>query len=74
MYACSQKRAPDVIIDGCETPYGFWELNLGPFKEQTMLLTSELSLQPPNLDDDDDVDLLKQGLIYVALATLELFM
>ena len=41
-----QKRAPNPIIDGCEPPCGCWELNSGPLEEQTMLLTSEPSLQP----------------------------
>jgi len=44
-----QKRAPDLIIDGCEPPCGCWELNSGPLEEQTVLLTSEPSLQPPAL-------------------------
>jgi hypothetical protein len=42
-----QKRAPDFIIDGCEPPCGHWELNSGPLEEQTVLLTSEPSLQSP---------------------------
>ena len=37
-----QKRVPDIIIDS----YGCWELNSGPLGEQTVLLTSEPSLQP----------------------------
>jgi hypothetical protein len=41
-----QKRAPDLIIDGYELPCGCWELNSGPLEEQTVLLTSEFSLQP----------------------------
>ncbi|ERE77756.1 vascular endothelial growth factor B-like protein [Cricetulus griseus] len=36
-----QKRAQDPITDGCEPPYGCWELNSGP-----LLLTTEPSLQP----------------------------
>ena len=42
-----QRRAPDVSTDGCEPPYGCWELNSGPLEEQPVLLTSEPSLQPP---------------------------
>ena len=42
-----QKRAPDLITDGCEPPRGCWELNSGPLEKQSMLLTSEPSLQPP---------------------------
>ena len=41
-----QKRAPDHITDGCEPPYGRWELNSGPLEEQSVLLTAEPSLQP----------------------------
>ena len=41
-----QKRAPDLITDGCEPPCGCWELNSGPLEEQAMLLTAEPSLQP----------------------------
>jgi len=41
-----QKRAPDLIIGGYEPPCGCWELNSGPLEEQTVLLTSEPSLQP----------------------------
>lgn len=42
----SQKRAPDPITDGCESPCGCWELSLGPLKKQSVLLTTELSPQP----------------------------
>ncbi|ERE67533.1 rhomboid-related protein 3 [Cricetulus griseus] len=42
-----QKRAPDLIIGGCEPPCGCWELNSGPVEEQPVLLTSEPSFQPP---------------------------
>ena len=44
MYA-GQKRAPDLITDGCEPPCGCWELDLGPLEEQSVLLTTEPSLQ-----------------------------
>ena len=40
-----QKRAADLITDGCESPCGFWELNSGPLEERSVLLTSEPSLQ-----------------------------
>jgi hypothetical protein len=33
------------MTDGCEPPYGCWELNSGPVEEQSVLLTSEPSLQ-----------------------------
>jgi hypothetical protein len=36
------------ITDGCEPPYGCWELNSGPLEEQLVLLTTEPSLQPPS--------------------------
>ena len=41
-----QKRASDLITDGCEPPCGYWELNSGPLEEQSVLLTAEPSLQP----------------------------
>ena len=33
------------ITDGCEPPCDCWELNSGPMREQSVLLTSEPSLQ-----------------------------
>jgi len=39
-----QKRASDLITDGCEPPRGCWELNSGPLEEQSVLLTAEPSL------------------------------
>ena len=33
------------VIDDCEPPREYWELNLGPLEGQPVLLTSELSLQ-----------------------------
>ena len=41
-----QKRALDPITDGCEPPFGCWELNSGPLEEQSVLLIAEPSLQP----------------------------
>jgi hypothetical protein len=41
-----QKRASDPITDGCEPPCGCWNLNSGPLEEQSVLLTTESSLQP----------------------------
>ena len=41
-----QKRASDLSTDGCEPPCGCWELNSGPLEEQSVLLTTEPSLQP----------------------------
>jgi len=37
------------ITNVCEPPCGFWDLNSGPLKEQSVLLTTELSLQPLHL-------------------------
>ena len=48
-YVCmpaGQKRALDHINYGYEPPRGCWELNSGPLEEQSVLLTSEPSLQP----------------------------
>jgi hypothetical protein len=41
-----QKRALDSITDGGEPPCGCWELNSGPLEEQSVLLSTEPSLQP----------------------------
>lgn len=30
--------------DGCELPWGYWGLNLGPMEEQPVLITAESSL------------------------------
>jgi hypothetical protein len=43
-----QKRASDLITDGCEPLCGCWDLNSGPSEEQSVLLTTEPSLQPWN--------------------------
>jgi hypothetical protein len=34
------------ITDGCEPPYGCWELTLGPLEEQSVLLITKPSHQP----------------------------
>jgi hypothetical protein len=34
-----QKRASDLVTDGCEPPCGCWELNSGPLEEQSGTLT-----------------------------------
>jgi hypothetical protein len=39
------------IIDSCELPCGYWELNPGLLEEQPVLLTAETSLQPKLLQD-----------------------
>jgi hypothetical protein len=41
-----QKRESEPTADGCEPPCGCWELNSGPPEEQSVLLTTEPSLQP----------------------------
>jgi hypothetical protein len=47
--ACVSVRFPGTrITDSCELLRGCWELNLGPLEEQSVLLTAEPSLQPPN--------------------------
>ncbi|XP_027240165.1 E3 ubiquitin-protein ligase ARIH2 isoform X3 [Cricetulus griseus] len=48
-YGTGQKRAADLITDGCKPPCGCWELNSRPLEEQPVLLTSEPSLQPSRL-------------------------
>ena len=35
----------DLVTDGCEPPCGCWDLNSGPLDEQSVLLTTEQSLQ-----------------------------
>jgi hypothetical protein len=45
----TRKGHMDPITDGCEPPYGCWELNSGPLEEQSVLLTAEPSLQPSGI-------------------------
>ena len=47
-----QKRESDLTTYSCEPPCGCWELNSGPLKEQSVLLTTEPSLQPPQIPLD----------------------
>jgi hypothetical protein len=42
-----QKRESDLVTDGCEPPCGCWDLNSGPSEEQSVLLPTEPSHQPP---------------------------
>ncbi|XP_076772916.1 surfactant-associated protein 2 isoform X2 [Arvicanthis niloticus] len=45
-----QKRASDPTTDGCEPPWGCWELNSGSLEEQSVLLTFEPNnLSSPHL-------------------------
>jgi hypothetical protein len=39
----NQKRALDLITDGCEPPCGSWDLNSGPSEEQSVLLIAKPS-------------------------------
>lgn len=41
-----QKRMLDLIIDDHKPPHGYWELNLGPLEQQSVLFSTEPSLQP----------------------------
>ena len=41
-----QKRSLNPITDVCEIPRDCWELNSGPLKEWSVLLTAEPFLQP----------------------------
>jgi hypothetical protein len=61
----NQKRASDLIMDGCEPPCGCWDLNSGPLEEQSVLLTTEPSLQP--------LYFLKMYLFYVYEHTVAVF-
>ena len=42
-----QKKMLNLITNGCEPPCGCWDLNSGPSEEQSVLLTTESSYQPP---------------------------
>jgi hypothetical protein len=44
-----QKKGPDLIIDGYESPCSFWELNSGLLEEQPVCLTVEPCPQPRQL-------------------------
>jgi hypothetical protein len=65
--AC-QKRASDHVIDGCEPPCEYWELNSGPREKQIIPLTAELFLYPLLLSFLS----LETGFLCAALAVLEL--
>jgi hypothetical protein len=42
---CEGVRSPETgVIDSCELPCGYWELNPGPLEEQVVLLTDKTSL------------------------------
>jgi hypothetical protein len=67
-----RKRASDPITDGCEPPYGCWELNSGPLEEQSVLLTAKPSLQPFLFVCLVGFWFFETGFLCVALAVLEL--
>ena len=47
MHWCEGVRSPVTgSSDSYNLPCGCWELNLGPLEEQSVLLTTEPSLQP----------------------------
>ena len=41
-----QKRASDLIMNGCELPCGCWDLNSGPLEEQSVFFPAKPSHQP----------------------------
>jgi hypothetical protein len=69
-----EKRVLGPITDGCEPPCGCWELNSGPLQEQSLLLTTEPSLQPCKRLWDSGTDVRKSHSLSwkleVGLATL----
>ena len=46
VYTTHQRRAPDLIMGGCESPGGCWDLNSGLSEEHFVLLTAKPSCQP----------------------------
>ena len=49
MYINALSACMSAYTHGCEPPCGCWELNSGPLEEQSVLLTTEPSLQPPEM-------------------------
>ena len=46
-FRCTRRgRQISLRVGGCEPPCGFWDLNSGPPEKQSVLLTTEPSLQP----------------------------
>jgi hypothetical protein len=37
------------VVDSCEQPGGFWELSMGPLKEDQVFFTMEVGSPTPNL-------------------------
>ena len=46
LFSDTPEEVSDPILDGFEPPCGCWDLNSGPLEEQSVLLTTEPSLQP----------------------------
>jgi hypothetical protein len=59
----SSDTPEDPITDGSEPPCSCWDLNSGPLEEQSVLLTTEPSLQPNNGFFFFICAFLRQGLI-----------
>jgi len=47
MYTSTLSLPSDTPDEGIGSHYRWWELNSGPLEEQSVLLTAEPSLQPP---------------------------
>lgn len=43
---CLVRSPGSRVTDSCALPYGYWELNWSCLEEQSVLLTTEPSLQP----------------------------
>jgi hypothetical protein len=59
-----QKRATDLITDGCELPCVCWDLNSGPSEEQWVLLTTEPSLQSKNKNFKIKIEFKKSFMVF----------
>ena len=60
-----QNRASD-LIDGCELPGGWWELNSGPLEKQLVLLTSGTTSPPWATPSDGDTSAAGKLSTYIA--------
>ena len=62
-------RSPGTrVTDGCELPWGYWELNLYPVEEQLALLVTEPCLPAPVLPFDWAVYLIpvREALLFLS--------
>lgn len=75
LYAWCPQRQVEVIgspgtrvTDGCELPWGYWELNLYPVEEQLALLVTEPCLPAPVLPFDWAVYLIpvREALLFLS--------